>query len=478
MSKVSRNIFTLIGSRFIASFLVFIGYASLFRYLGTYVSGQHQFVLSFVMLFSVVVDFGIQQLVIKQVSEDNSQAKKYLGNFFAVEFVLALCLWVAMIAIAFAANYEPGVRNAIILAGLGMFLTALTIPHTSILSAHQDMGKIAAVNFMDSLINVGVMFAAILTKHHVVFLVFVQVLNGLSHLIIYNHLVKRYVPKPELFSYLKNLDWKLVQTMIITALPFGALIGFSIMSNKIDVILLQYLRGYNETGLYTAAYKFVDFLSFLPAIVSSALYPFYSAEIKAGNMQAVKDSLQNYTRLMLAAAVPIAVGGAILSKQLIVVVGGSQFQQGYGALQILVFASAILFSYAAVNSLMINQLTALAVKITFVNIFINIIGNLIFIPRFGFKAAAMMTVVSELTQAVLYFYFVQKKIAVFKVFSHFPKPILASGVMAGALWSIQTKSLFITIPVGIVIYFLAMAVLGFFKQNDLMAIKRLAKRNS
>ncbi|MDB4940081.1 MAG: hypothetical protein JWO40_506 [Candidatus Doudnabacteria bacterium] len=476
MSKVSRNIFTLIGSRVLAAILVFIGYASLFRYLGTYISGQHQFVLSFVMLFSVVVDFGIQQLVIKKVSEDNSLAKKYLGNFFAVEFVLALMLWAIMIAIAFSVGYEPGVRNAIILAGFGMFLNAITIPHTSILSAHQDMEVIAGVNFLDSAVNVGVMFAAILTHHYVVFLVLVQVFNGLIHILIYNRLIKKYVPKPELLSHLRNLDLDLVKKMFVAALPFGALVGFSIIYNKIDIIIIREMRGYAETGLYAAAYKFVDFLAFLPAVVSSALYPYYSSEIKAGNLEAVKNSLQNYTRLMLAVAVPISVGGFILAKKLIVVVGGVQFVNGYVALQILVFASGILFTYAAVNSLMVNQLTRLAVKITFVNIFINIIGNLIFVPIFGFKAAAAMTVVSELTQASFYFYFVQTRITKFNIFRYMLQPLVAAAIMSAVLWPLKERNLFMTLPLGIITYAVAILAVGFFKKSDLLAIKRLARR--
>jgi O-antigen/teichoic acid export membrane protein len=475
MSKVSRNIFTLVGSRVIAAVLVFAGYASLFRYLGTYVSGQHQFVLSFVMLFSIIVDLGIEQLVIKKVSEDNSLAKKYLGNFFAVEFVLALILWGIMVAIAFGAGYEPGVRNAIILAGFGMFINALSIPHTSILSAHQDMHVIAGVNFLDSIVNVGVMFTAILTGHHVVFLVSVMAINGLLHVIIYNHLIKRYVPKPELWYHLKNLDLDLVKKMVIAALPFGALIGFSIIYNRIDVILVRSLRGYSETGLYTAAYKFVDFLGFVPAVVSSALYPFYSAQMKEGNKEGVRSALQSYTRLMLALAIPVAIGGTILARKLIVVVGGTQFVEGAGALQILVFASGILFAYSAMNSLVISQLTKTAIKITFGNIFLNVIGNLIFIPRYGFKAAAVMTVVSEISQASLYYYFVQKKIVSFQFFRFMIKPLIAALVMGAVIWPLRNQNLFLSLPAGIVTYVLAIAALGFFKKSDLVALKQLSK---
>ena len=341
----------------------------MFRYLGTYASGQYQFVLSYVLLFSVVVDFGIQQLVIKKFQRIRRKGRNIWDIFFAVEFVLALSIWIVLSAIAVFAGYDQLVRNGIFVAGFGMFLNALTIPHKSILSAHEEHDHIAIINFFDSVINVAVIFSAIFLGKSVVFLALVQVFNGLMHVLAYEYLIRRYVPKPELFNFLKSLDFSLIKKMMTAALPFGMLVGFSVVYNKIDIIILTHFRGYAETGLYTAAYKFVDLLAFVPAVVSSSLYPFISARLASEDKETISSSLQKYTRMMLALAIPLMVGGIILAKKLIVVVGGSDFFGGYVALQILVLASGILFIYAAVNSVMVNQLTKIAVKVTFTNIF-------------------------------------------------------------------------------------------------------------
>ncbi len=474
--KVSRNIFSLVLSKIFAGILVFIGYASLFRYLGTYASGQYQFVLAYVMLFSVIVDFGIQQLVIKRVSEHKEQAKNYLGHFFAVEFFLALFVYALLAVIAKAAGYPPVVFDAIMVAGFGMFLNALTIPFTAVISAFEDMHILAAVNFLDSVINVGVMFAAILDHRYIVFLAIVQGLMGIMHILVYNRVIRKYVPRLDLWNYLKNIDFKLAREMLGSALPFGMLIGFSILYNRIDVIILSALKGYAETGLYTAAYKFVDLLAFFPAVVSSALYPYFSYAMQQGKMGDVKIALQNYTKYMIAFAAPIAFGGAILAPKLITLVAGQAFYSGYAALEILVFASAITITYAAVNSIIINQLTRKAVIITFANIFINSVGNLLLIPRFGFRAAAVMTVVSELAQALGYFYFVRKKIASFAVAKFFTKPVLAAAIMAALLYKIRLHSIFITLPLGFVIYAALILASGFFKREDIAAIKNLLGR--
>ena len=471
--KVARNVFSLTISRLIAGALVAVGYAAIFRYLGQFHNGEFQFALSYVMLFSVVVDFGIQQLVIKKVSENKAEAKRYLGNFFAVEFFLALFIYILLLAIIFLTNHDATVQRAVLVIGFGMFLNALTIPHTAIISAFEDMHTLAVVNFFDTIINVGIMALTIFLKRGIVFLGVVQAVMGIMHLLIYSRIIRKYVAEPQLFKFLRGLDFDLVKAMFRAALPFGMLVGFSIIYNKIDVIILSALRGYAETGLYTVAYKFFDFMTFFPAVISSSLYPYFSAQMSARNLEGVKLTLEKYTKYVTGLAIPVAFGGAVLAPKLMVLIGGQSFYSGYPALQFLVFGTAILFIYSGVNSLMISQLTRNAVVITFANIFINSIGNLLLIPHFGFKAAAAMTLVSELTQAVFYFYFVRRKIVSFKFLGNFVKPLISAGIMALLIYPIRNHSLLITIPVGAAIYIVCIFGSGFIKFNELGSIKRI-----
>src|SRR6266481_2744700 len=410
--KVARNVTSLIVSRLVAGALVLVGYAAIFRYLGVFRTGEYQFALAYVTLFAVAVDFGIEQLVIKKVSENKEDAEKYLGNFFATEFILALVVYAAILLVAHFNHYDPLVQKTIAIIGLGTFINALTIPHTAIISAFEDMHILATVNFFDSVINVSVMFAVILLHQSIAFLAIVQELFGIMHLLVYSRIIKRYVPHAHLFKYLEKLDFKLIYNMLYAALPFGSLVGFSILYNKIDVIILSHIRGYAEAGLYTVAYKFFDFMAFFPAVVSSSLYPFFSSQMKLGNIELIKSTLEKYTKYMILLALPVAFGGAVLAPNINLLMAGfnRQFYPGFMALHFLVFGTATLFIYSGVNSLMISQLTKYAVYVTFANIFINSIGNLLLIPHFGFRAAASMTFISELTQATFYFYMVNKKI--------------------------------------------------------------------
>src|SRR3989338_11211404 len=150
MSLVSKNIFWLTLSRAVALLLLFLAYQRLFSYLGPFGSGQYQFVLSYVLIFSTVVDFGVQQFITKRMSEEPENTKKYFQNFMAFEAVAAVFLYVLLMAIAFFRGFEPVVFKAVAITGLGMVANALCYPYLAVMTAKQDLKKVALINFLNS----------------------------------------------------------------------------------------------------------------------------------------------------------------------------------------------------------------------------------------------------------------------------------------------------------------------------------------
>src|SRR5579863_4717378 len=100
-NHVSKNIFWLTASRVFALIFLALAYFALFRYLHPFVSGQYQFVLSYVLLFSTVLDFGIQQFITKKISEDPANTKTYFQEFFSFETVVAFLLYGLLILVAY-----------------------------------------------------------------------------------------------------------------------------------------------------------------------------------------------------------------------------------------------------------------------------------------------------------------------------------------------------------------------------------------
>ena len=105
-SHITKNIFWLTASRVAALVYLALAYFALFRYLKPFGSGQYQFVLSYVLLFSTVVDFGIQQFITKKISEDPENTKTYFQEFFSFETLAAFLLYAVLMVVAYFRHYD------------------------------------------------------------------------------------------------------------------------------------------------------------------------------------------------------------------------------------------------------------------------------------------------------------------------------------------------------------------------------------
>lgn len=468
---VSKNIFWLSFSRVLALVLLFVAYARLLRYMGPENFGQYQFVLSFVLLFSTVVDFGIQQFITKKISENPGDSKKYFHSFLAFESVVAAVLYGLLLCIAWQGHYPAHVFAAIAIVGLGMVANALTYPFLAVLTAAQDLKKVAIINFLNSIVNVVFIFAAIYFGKSIVFLASIQLVFGILDLILYRIFLQKHIEKPDILSVFQNFDLSIIKSIFVSAWPFVILVGFSAVYNRIDMIIVTRMLGFEQAGLYGAAYKIFDLLGFFPAVVSHTLFPHFSALMAQSKLLEVRENLEKYLRFMLAAALPMAVGGTLLSKGIIMLLAGPEFISAAPVLSIIIWAPAILFIYIPVNSLVISQLTKKAAGVTGANVVVNIAGNLLLVPLYGIKAAACMTVFSEFVQGFFYFYHVRKNITPFSFWALLWKPAVASLAMALSLWPWRDASLAVTLPFGAVVYAVVLLVTGFLHKDDIAFAK-------
>jgi len=176
----------------------------------------------------------------------------------------------------------------------------------------------------------------------------------------------------------------------------------------------------------------------------------------------------------------MAVGGMILAHQLIGLLTNHDpgFFGSGAVLAILIWAPAIQFIYIPLNSLIISQLTKKAMLITGANVIVNVVGNLLLVPHYGIRAAAVMTVISEMLQGVFYFYFVKSSITSFSFIPNLIKPLLGAVVMGFILWPIRQLNLIITLPVGTAAYVLFLVLTGFLSMADVKAVKQIFSKEA
>jgi O-antigen/teichoic acid export membrane protein len=460
MQHIGRNILSMVVSRVLSGVILFLIYSRLVQYLGPEAAGHFGLLASYLTVFSFFVDLGMSQLVIKKMSEDASHMGKYLTNYFVVQLGLGVAFMAIMDMVVFLSDYPQHVKSALYVAGLGLLLSSLNLPFKAVVVAKQKLTIHAQVNFYNSFINAGMMALAIILRQNVLFLAFISVAVSVFDLSVYSSIVHRRFAK-----FTLDIDWQFIKQLFIWNLPFMALTLFSVY-NRVDGLMLPYFRSFVETGYYAAAYKFWDMLAFFPGVIGISLYPFFAQAVSLNLMEDVRRGLEIYTRYMIAVAVPMALGTFLLADQITVQFFGQDFLPAAPALWLLVLAAAILFIYTPANSLIISQLTKVATKVTGVTFLFNIVGNLILIPRYGFVAAAVTTVISELIQTVGYSYFIKKRVIAYSFLSHFAKPVLAAAVMGLFVYFFKSHNLWVVIMIAGVIYATGLFVLKFFRPTD------------
>ncbi len=435
------------------------------QYLGSEQAGYYGLIASYLTVFSFFVDIGMSQLIVKKISEEKEHTQKYLNNYFVVQFILAVAFMVIMDAFVYFADYPQQLKLALYVAAIGLLTTSVSLPFRAVIISYQKLTVTAKVNFINALINGAIMVLAIVLRKDVMFLAMITVTIGIFDLVVYYFFVQKHYAK---FKW--EFDWPFIKMLLIMNKPFMLLTLFSIY-NRVDGLILPHLRSFVENGYYSVAYKFWDTLAFVPGVIGISLYPFFAESIKRKAMGDVKKGLEIYTRYMIAIGVPMTVGAFMLAKPITLTFFGTEFLPAAPALWILVTAVSVLFIYTPVNSLIISQLTKSATKVTGITLFFNIAANLIFIPIYGFVAAAVVTLCSELIQTIGYTVIVRKRIVPFAFLSNFSKPILAAAVMALAIFALSDFNLLLVIAAAGFVYAAVLLILKFFHREDFELFK-------
>lgn len=470
IQRIGRNIFSLGLSRVISGIIIFVVYIKLVIYLGPHEFGKFALVLTYYVIFSLLVDLGISKYVIKKISEDKNLAAPYLGNFFVSQFLISLLALILFILMPRILNYETDVASAMLLAGIGLLVGSLSNPLSSLVQAWQKIHILAAVNFFNTIINAGWLMFAIYTGQNFVFTFWIYLIVGIFDLLIYAVAAKKIISLHEVSS---SAFWQkdLIGKMLVYGIPFAFISGFEILIAKADSIIQKVFLPYSEVGLYAGAYRFIDALTFVPAVVAISLFPYIAEKINLVQDE-VKDTLERWNRYLVILAIPMGIGATILADQIILTLFDERYLASVKPFQILIWSAVITFIYAVPNVIMIVKKTRQALWVLSFSTIFNIITNLIFVPRFGIIASAWLTVASYFFVAWLYIV-ISRRLSDYKLVGFAFWPAIASIPMGILVWQLKALNFLLVAGIGAIVYFTILILVGFLKKTDWFFVKSI-----
>lgn len=189
--------------------------------------------------------------------------------------------------------------------------------------------------------------------------------------------------------------------VLMSALTLTLLGGLNLLNARLDAIMLGLLTDVRNVGLYTAAARGAELVSFFIGPVYAVIAPELSRLHAVNARDALQTMATRATRLALVLALPVAVILALFGA-LFLSLFGPAFVDATGALRVLVGGHLVFVTMGPALLLLIMtraERVALACAVT--GTVINIVGNLLLIPRYGALGAAMATTLSLLVWNVL-----------------------------------------------------------------------------
>lgn len=179
--------------------------------------------------------------------------------------------------------------------------------------------------------------------------------------------------------------------------------------SSIDIFFLKYFFGDNYVAYYSVAFKIISFISVAINAIGLSVATALAYNFKQGDLDALKQILKSSAKLMFYFSMTFSILVVIFSK-FILTVFGKEYLISQETLILLTLGNLIasISGNTYMYLLMTNKGKILG-KLIFSAVIINIVLNLVLIPSFSLKGAAISSIVSILFWNYLGAYYIYKQ---------------------------------------------------------------------
>lgn len=431
--------------------------------LGVEEAGVYFLAVSFATLFGRVSYWGLDQLLTRDVAMAPERANQSTVNFLVVRALLAGLMTAILYAVVVLLGYAPHTSRVILLLGLTVLPDSLINICQSVFMAHERMGYLAVSSLLNGSVRVVAGVLALIGGLGLEGVAVGLLLASLSTLALLGYLVRTRLFRPRW-----EIDWAFSRRQLRAGLPFLLIGMFFILENQLDVILLSRMRDEHQVGLYGAASTVISALLLVPFAFQTAVFPVMSRLYATAPAALDRLHVQSLKYLLLA-GLPVAVGVTILGPDIVTVAFGKAFAASAPVLQCLVWSLFLIFvNIPSARLLVVSDRQRVIAAILLTTLTINVVLNVLLIPRWGAAGSAVARVISTSVLFAVIAQYVLRHVHRFNPLPLLPRPALAAGAMLAGLLVLRGQPLWVLVVAGALIYLAVLAVLRTFSREDLL----------
>ena len=436
------------------------------RVLQTSGYGKYNFGSSIVSYFILLAGLGISDYSIREgarVRDDKAKFQKFSEEVFTINLLSTIVSYAVLFALLLFSKKLLDYRLLIIVQSIPIILNTLGCDWVN--SVYEDFFYITVRYIVMQILSVALLFVFVRTADDYVMYALVTTIASAGGNILNIFYVRRY------FRLKITGNMNLKQHIKPIMMLFFNTIASTIYVNS-DTTMLGYLQDETAVGIYGLATKiYLVIKQLLNAIVMVAL-PRLSAYLGNGDEKKYNELTNKIFSTICTLVVPAVFGMFVLSKEIVVIIGGNEYNSGVKALKILsvaLFFSVLSVFYCCAILLPYKQ-EKICLMASSISAVINVLLNFWLIPIISYNGAAITTLISEALILVIYI-ISSRKLVTLRIKIRLILSI-AAGCLSIVLICLGIKSLvsndiiiiFASIIVAVPIYFL----LQIFFRNEII----------
>jgi len=274
--------------------------------------------------------------------------------------------------------------------------------------------------------------------------------------------------RKKLFAY----SWPLVfYSILFGILPF------------IDSFTIGYFKGAVEVGLYNAAVPLASLMILFPLLFMRLFFPLVTKEFSRKNIVVIKELSKQIEKWILIVNIPVFLILIIFPGAIINIFFGADYLLAGNALRFLAigffFYSMSIISHNLIS--MMGKTKIILFNILFASI-LNLILNIILVPRFGITGAALSTTATYILLSLIFFIQVKYYVSIIPLKRKMLRILLSAIIPTLILIYIKQfipLNLFTMIILGgffVLSYMLMIFLTKSLDDNDLMILESVRQR--
>lgn len=403
LNRVMRNSLAPIALNLFNRGIDFVFAFVMLRVLGPEGMGAYSYAVVVFIWFDILTNFGLNLYLTRAVARDRSRARAlFIGTsrFRLLLAALGVPLLLGFLSVRQSAISPPLDTATIIALGLlyiGLIPNSLSTGLTALYYGFERAEMPAAVATAASINKAVFGLIALLGGAGIVGLAGVSILTNLLTLALllwFGRDMLRRADGREMTSTdaaatvreMARESWPLMINHLLATIFF-----------QIDVIIIEAIHGARMVGQYSVAYKWLSALNVIPAFFTQAMLPVMSRQAH-GQRDALRRNTILSLKLLFSLTLPIAIIFTFAAEFLVGILGGAAYLPDSAiATQLMIWSIPI----GWMNSLIQYVLVALDLQRRITLAFIaavtfNVVTNMLFVPAYGYQAAAITTILSEM----------------------------------------------------------------------------------